>query len=48
MASKLNAINKGTVKHQSTPLKPGPSGLHIYTVKLVHYLALSEGGWVGT
>lgn len=47
-ASKLNAINKGTVMHQSTSLNPGPPGLHVYTVKLVHYLALSEGGWVGT
>lgn len=48
MASKLNAINKGTVMHQSTSLDPGPPGLHVYAVKLVHYLALSKGGWVGT
>lgn len=48
MASKLNAINKGTVMHQSTSLNPGPPGLHVYAVKLVHYLALSEGGWVDT
>lgn len=48
MASKLNAIYKRTAMHQSTSLNPGPPGLHVYVVKLVHYLARSKGGWVGT